>query len=134
MKRSIFSVRTTIRAAPAVCRNCTRTSSPRPATPRPSATTPSGWPSITSTLFDLYVATRRYARRQTYDDVPASGLSLFGTPDAVAARLARLAGMGVDHVMGLHNFGRMPRAAVLESMRALAQEALPRAGTAALIA
>ncbi len=66
--------------------------------------------------------------------MPASGLSLFGMPDAVAPKLARLAGMGVDHVMGLHNFGRMPQVAVLESMRALAQEVLPRAGTAALIA
>lgn len=104
-----FPCRTTIRTAPAVCRNCTRTSSPRPAP------------------FDRYVATCLCARRQTYDDVPASGLSLCGTPDAVA-------GMGGDHVMALHNFGRMPRAAVLESMSALAQEALPRAGLAALAA
>ncbi|MHA6847179.1 hypothetical protein [Ralstonia syzygii] len=40
--------------------------------------------------------------------MPASGLSLCGTPDAVAGRLARLSGMGGDHVMALHNFGRMP--------------------------
>lgn len=66
--------------------------------------------------------------------MPASGPSLFGTPDAVAGRLARLSGMGGDHVMALHNFGRMPQAAVLESMRALAQEALPGAGLAALAA
>ena len=77
--------------------------------------------------FDLYVATRLYARRQTYDDVLASGLSLFGTPDAVADKLARLSDMGVDHVMALHNFGLMPQPVVLESMRALVQEALPRA-------
>ena len=84
--------------------------------------------------FDLYVATRLYARRQTYDDVLASGLSLFGTPDAVAAKLARLSDMGVDHVMALHNFGLMPQAAVLESMRALVEDALPRVGTAVLAA
>ncbi len=84
--------------------------------------------------FDLYVATRLYARRQTYDDVLASGLSLFGTPDAVAEKLARLSDMGVDHVMALHNFGLMPQAAVLESMRALVEDALPRAGTAVLAA
>ncbi len=81
--------------------------------------------------FDLYVATRLYARRQTYDDVPASGQSLFGMPDAMAGKLARLSGMGVDHVTALHNFGLVPQAAVLESMRARAQEALPRAGLAA---
>ena len=84
--------------------------------------------------FDLYVATRLYARRQTYDDVLASGLSLFGTPDAVAEKLARLSEMGVDHVMALHNFGLMPQSAVLESMRGLVEDALPRAGITALAA
>ena len=42
--------------------------------------------------------------------------------------------MGVDHVMALHNFGLMPQTAVLESMRALMEDALPRAGIAALAA
>jgi alkanesulfonate monooxygenase SsuD/methylene tetrahydromethanopterin reductase-like flavin-dependent oxidoreductase (luciferase family) len=84
--------------------------------------------------FDLYVATRLYARRQTYDDVLASGLSLFGTPDAVAEKLAQLSDMGVDHVMALHNFGLMPQSAVLESMRAFVEDALPRARITALAA
>lgn len=30
--------------------------------------------------FDLYVDTRLYARKQVYDDIIASGLSLFGSP------------------------------------------------------
>ncbi|PJR07533.1 LLM class flavin-dependent oxidoreductase, partial [Sinorhizobium meliloti] len=53
--------------------------------------------------FDLYVDTRLYARKQVYDDIIASGLSLFGSPRTVADKLARLADMGLDHVMSLHN-------------------------------
>src|SRR5690606_18159785 len=55
--------------------------------------------------FDLYVRTRLYAKRQTYDDIRASGLALFGTPDAVADKVVELYNMGVTHVVTLHNFG-----------------------------
>jgi len=70
--------------------------------------------------FDLYVATRLYAKRQTYDDVLRSGLSLIGGADTVAYKLRALADMGVDHVLALHNFGLMPQARVLDSMRRFA--------------
>lgn len=70
--------------------------------------------------FDLYVATRLYAKRQTYDDVLRSGLSLIGGADTVAHKLRALADMGVDHVLALHNFGLMPQARVLDSMRRFA--------------
>lgn len=75
--------------------------------------------------FDLYVRTRLYARRQTYDDVLRSGLHLFGSVETVARRLAALHGMGVRHVLALQNFGLMPEAVVHASMRRLAEKAMP---------
>lgn len=81
--------------------------------------------------FDLYVDTRLYARKQVYDDIIASGLSLFGSPATVAAKLARLADMGLDHVLGLHNFGLMPQDLVLDSMQRLMEQAMPLAGVRA---
>ena len=78
--------------------------------------------------FDLYVETRLYARKQVYDDIIASGLSLFGSARTVADKLARLADMGLDHVMSLHNFGLMPQDQVLDSMQRLMAEALPLSG------
>lgn len=76
--------------------------------------------------FDLYVATRLYARRQTYDDIMRSGLSLFGSPDTVAAKIARLAGWGVDHVIALSDFGALPFARLEGSMRRMMTEVAPR--------
>ena len=76
--------------------------------------------------FDLYVATRLYARRQTYDDILASGLALFGSVDTVAAGLARLQGWGIGHVALLMDFGLMPAALVQRSMRLAAREVIPR--------
>lgn len=77
--------------------------------------------------FDLYIATRLYARRQTYDDILASGLSLFGSVETVAAKIARLADWGVDHVIALADFGALPFDRVEASMRLLANEVRPRA-------
>jgi alkanesulfonate monooxygenase SsuD/methylene tetrahydromethanopterin reductase-like flavin-dependent oxidoreductase (luciferase family) len=80
--------------------------------------------------FDLYVETRLYARRQTYDDVLASGLALFGSVDTVAAKIIALARMGIPHVSLLMDFGLMPEAEVLRSMHAFAAEVMPRVGAA----
>ena len=55
--------------------------------------------------FDLYVATRLYAKRQTYDDIMTSGLGLFGSVQTVAAKLAQLQDWGIDHVALLMDFG-----------------------------
>jgi Fumarylacetoacetase N-terminal domain 2 len=40
--------------------------------------------------FDLYVATRWYAKRATYTDVQRSGLALFGTVNEIAEKMVRL--------------------------------------------
>jgi alkanesulfonate monooxygenase SsuD/methylene tetrahydromethanopterin reductase-like flavin-dependent oxidoreductase (luciferase family) len=81
---------------------------------------------IAAAPFDLYVATRLYARRQTYDDVIASGLALFGSVETVAAKVIALGRMGIPHVALLMDFGLMPEAQVLNSMRAFAEEVMPR--------
>ncbi len=77
--------------------------------------------------FNLYVETRLYAKRQTYDDILASELGLFGSVDAVADKLVRLYEMGIRHVVTLQNFGLMPAQSVRRSMELMAQEVLPRA-------
>jgi len=76
--------------------------------------------------FDLYVATRLYAKRQTYDDILASGLGLFGSVETVAEKLARLHAWGVRHVMLLQNFGMMPHERVAASMTLAAERVMPR--------
>jgi alkanesulfonate monooxygenase SsuD/methylene tetrahydromethanopterin reductase-like flavin-dependent oxidoreductase (luciferase family) len=80
--------------------------------------------------FDLYVETRLYARRQTYDDVLASGLALFGSVETVTGKVVALARMGIPHISLLMDFGLMPEANVLRSMRAFAEEVMPRVGAA----
>ena len=85
-----------------------------------------------ASAFDLYVDTRLYARKQVYADIIASGLSLFGSPRTVADKLARLADMGLDHVMSLHNFGLLSQDLVLDSMRGLMEEAMPLSGVASV--
>jgi alkanesulfonate monooxygenase SsuD/methylene tetrahydromethanopterin reductase-like flavin-dependent oxidoreductase (luciferase family) len=75
--------------------------------------------------FDLYVATRLYARRQTYDDILRSRLGLFGSVERVLGQLRELAAMGVGHVMLLLNFGAMPAARVEASMRLFAEAVAP---------
>lgn len=84
-----------------------------------------------ATAFDLYVATRLYAKTVVYDDILRSGLSLFGSVDTVAAKMIRLAEMGVEHVMTLHNFGLMPDALVRRSMRKMIEDVMPRVREAA---
>ena len=76
--------------------------------------------------FDLYVATRLYAKRHTYADIIKSDLGLFGSVDTVADKLVRLHQMGVTHVMTLQNFGFLPEKHVHESMTLMANEVIPR--------
>jgi len=75
--------------------------------------------------FDLYVATRKYAKSQTYGDILASGLSLFGSAETVIDKLVALHAMGVDHVMALYTFGDLPPERGRDSLRRLAEEVLP---------
>jgi alkanesulfonate monooxygenase SsuD/methylene tetrahydromethanopterin reductase-like flavin-dependent oxidoreductase (luciferase family) len=81
---------------------------------------------VAATPFDLYVATRLYAKKSTYDDAMANELSLMGSVETVTAKLVALAEMGVDHVMAFHNFGAMPGPDVARSMRLLIDEVMPR--------
>lgn len=76
--------------------------------------------------FDLYVATRLYARRQVYDDILRSGLALFGSVETVAEKMVRLYDMGIRHVLTLQNFGLMTPERVHNSMRLMANEVMPR--------
>ena len=76
--------------------------------------------------FDLYVATRLYAKRQTYDDIIASGLALFGSVETVAAKLVQLHAFGLRHVALLPDFGLMPAHLVRRSLSLVAAEVLPR--------
>ena len=76
--------------------------------------------------FDLYVATRLYAKKQVYDDIQRSGLGLFGSVDTVVDKMVRLHDMGVRHVLTLQNFGLMAPALVHNSMRLMAEEVMPR--------
>jgi alkanesulfonate monooxygenase SsuD/methylene tetrahydromethanopterin reductase-like flavin-dependent oxidoreductase (luciferase family) len=80
----------------------------------------------TEQAFDLYVATRLYARQQTYDDILKSGLSLFGSVDRVADKLVALYDMGIRHVVALQNFGLMPQDRVLSAMRLLTGQVMPQ--------
>jgi alkanesulfonate monooxygenase SsuD/methylene tetrahydromethanopterin reductase-like flavin-dependent oxidoreductase (luciferase family) len=76
--------------------------------------------------FNLYVATRLYAKRQTYDDILRSGLGLFGSVERVTDRLVELYATGIRHVVALQNFGLMPEDRVVSAMRLLTQEVMPR--------
>ncbi len=76
--------------------------------------------------FDLYVETRLYARRQTYDDVLANGLGLFGSVATVTEKVTALARMGIGHIALLMDFGLMPEEAVLRSLHTFATEVAPR--------
>jgi len=76
--------------------------------------------------FDLYVATRLYAKQQTYADILRSGLALFGSVDTVTEKLVRLHEMGIRHVVALQNFGLMAQDRVEAAMRLLATEVMPR--------
>jgi alkanesulfonate monooxygenase SsuD/methylene tetrahydromethanopterin reductase-like flavin-dependent oxidoreductase (luciferase family) len=71
--------------------------------------------------FELYVDTRLYAKRQTFDDVERSGLSLIGGTEHVRKKLERLQSMGANHILALHNFGLLSQELVFDSMRRFAQ-------------
>jgi alkanesulfonate monooxygenase SsuD/methylene tetrahydromethanopterin reductase-like flavin-dependent oxidoreductase (luciferase family) len=73
-----------------------------------------------------YVVTRLYARRRNFDELDRGELILFGDPDLVAARLRKLAAMGVTHVMALMNFGALEAERVRQSMTLFAKEVIPR--------
>ncbi len=75
---------------------------------------------------DRYVVTRLYARRRSFDELDRGELILFGDPDLVAARLRRLADMGVTQVMALMNFGALEPERVRRSMTLFAREVMPR--------
>ncbi len=81
---------------------------------------------IAADPFNLYVDTRLYAKRATYDDIMRNGLSLFGSVETVVEKMVRLHEAGVDHVLTLQNFGLMPIPDVHRSMRLMAQEVMPR--------
>jgi alkanesulfonate monooxygenase SsuD/methylene tetrahydromethanopterin reductase-like flavin-dependent oxidoreductase (luciferase family) len=75
--------------------------------------------------FNLYVDTRLYAKKSTYDDALKNGIHLFGSADTVAKKLIALRSMGVGHVMALQNFGLLPESEVHTSMTRLMNYALP---------
>ncbi len=76
--------------------------------------------------FDLYVATRLYAKSQVYDDIVLSGLALFGGVETVAERIVELSALGVQHILFLMNFGNMPAERVHRSMRLMTDAVVPR--------
>lgn len=76
--------------------------------------------------FDLYVATRLYAKSQVYDDILKSRLALFGSVDHVADQIMELRDMGAKHLLFLMNFGNMPAEHVHLSMRLMIEEVAPR--------
>jgi alkanesulfonate monooxygenase SsuD/methylene tetrahydromethanopterin reductase-like flavin-dependent oxidoreductase (luciferase family) len=76
--------------------------------------------------YDLYVATRLYAAKHTYEDIIANGICLFGSAETVATKLCRLHEMGIRHVATLHNFGGLDPALVERSMTLFAREVMPR--------
>jgi alkanesulfonate monooxygenase SsuD/methylene tetrahydromethanopterin reductase-like flavin-dependent oxidoreductase (luciferase family) len=77
--------------------------------------------------FDRYVASRLYAKRQTYDDILNSGLGLLGGVETVATKLAALMDMGIGPVMTLTSFGGLAEDKVRSSMATMIERVLPRA-------
>lgn len=76
--------------------------------------------------YDLYVRTRLYATMHTYEDILANGICLFGDPDHVADKVARLYEMGIRHLACLSNFGNMAPEKVETSMRLMIEEVMPK--------
>lgn len=75
--------------------------------------------------FNLYVETRLYARRHTYDDILKSRLGLFGSVERVTDQIVELHGLGVRHILFLINFGALEAEKVHRSMRLLAEQVIP---------
>jgi alkanesulfonate monooxygenase SsuD/methylene tetrahydromethanopterin reductase-like flavin-dependent oxidoreductase (luciferase family) len=76
--------------------------------------------------FNLYVDTRLYAKKSTYDDAMRNEVHLFGSVETVADKLVALHRMGVRHVSALQNFGMLPQPLVHESMERMMREVMPK--------
>jgi alkanesulfonate monooxygenase SsuD/methylene tetrahydromethanopterin reductase-like flavin-dependent oxidoreductase (luciferase family) len=76
--------------------------------------------------YDLYVATRLYAKKHTYEDIIANGICLFGSVETVARKVCRLHEMGIRHVATMHNFGGLDLDLVERSMTMFAREVMPQ--------
>lgn len=75
--------------------------------------------------FDLYVATRLYAKSQVYDDIMASGVSLIGGSETVTDKLVQLYEMGARNVAFLMNFGALDHELVCASMERMQTRVIP---------
>jgi alkanesulfonate monooxygenase SsuD/methylene tetrahydromethanopterin reductase-like flavin-dependent oxidoreductase (luciferase family) len=86
--------------------------------------------------YDLYVDTRLYAKKHTYEDIIANGINLFGSVQTVTKKMRQLHDMGIRHVATMHNFGGLDPGLVERSMTLFAREVMPavgsRAGSAAV--
>jgi alkanesulfonate monooxygenase SsuD/methylene tetrahydromethanopterin reductase-like flavin-dependent oxidoreductase (luciferase family) len=78
------------------------------------------------TAFNLYVDTRLYAKKSTYDDAMRNEVHLFGSVETVADKLVALHRMGVRHVSTLQNFGMLAQPLVRESMERMMREVMPK--------
>lgn len=76
--------------------------------------------------FNLYVDTRLYAKKSTYDDAMRNEVHLFGSVESVTDKLVALHGMGVRHVSALQNFGLLAQPLVHESMERMMREVMPK--------
>jgi alkanesulfonate monooxygenase SsuD/methylene tetrahydromethanopterin reductase-like flavin-dependent oxidoreductase (luciferase family) len=76
--------------------------------------------------FELYVSTRLYAKKHSYEDIIASGINLFGSVDTVRAKMRELHAMGIRHVATKHNFGALDAELVQRSMTLFAREVMPQ--------
>lgn len=74
--------------------------------------------------FDLYVATRLYAKSQTYDDIQHSGLALMGGVESVRQKVLQLREMGVNNILTLQNFGMLSPDLVRQSMCSFARDVM----------
>ena len=75
--------------------------------------------------YDLYVATRLYAKMHTYEDILANGICLFGSVDTVTEKLCQLHEMGIRHVSFLDNFGALAPEHVERSLTRFARDVMP---------
>lgn len=81
--------------------------------------------------YDLYVDTRLYAKKHTYEDIIANGINLFGSVQTVTKKMRQLHDMGIRHVATMHNFGGLDPALVERSMTLFAREVMPAVGSRA---
>jgi alkanesulfonate monooxygenase SsuD/methylene tetrahydromethanopterin reductase-like flavin-dependent oxidoreductase (luciferase family) len=76
--------------------------------------------------YDLYVATRLYAKQHVYEDIIANGICLFGSAQTVTEKMCRLHEMGIRHVATMHNFGALAPELVESSMTLFAREVMQK--------